>query len=181
LGSTLTSIMKLILVPGLLALALTTSFAAEPQFGLGLDYGVYLPTSASLKTAFGKQWTRIGISPVSISKSKNTRFDFDMNIISRSQNGNRLTMYVPSFGLVTGLKNEQDIAPYFALRGGPTYVDYRISSVSKREWLVNTNAELGFTVRDRLRFYARYDLFTKRNGLDFSGFSINASVLAFRF
>lgn len=157
---------------------LLSSVALAETFGLGVGGGAYFPSSSLLKGAFGDQWTSIGFSPSSSRSATGGRTDFDIQVLSKSSGGNRLFVFAPTFGYSQGFGNDRKgVVPYFAARIGPAYADYRIYSVTHRDTLINTNFELGATVGERFRLYGRYDGFTKRNGVDFSGFSVNAQWL----
>lgn len=163
-----------------LAVALSVGVAvvsAQSSFGLRVGGGIYYPSNSSVRQLFGDQWSRFGFSPGSVRVSRGSRLDFDTEVISREARGNRLFLFAPTVGFTQSFDSQGDFVPYIAVRTGPAYADYRIGATTRREWRVNTNVELGATAGRSFRFYGRYDLFSKRNGLDFSGFSINAEWL----
>ncbi len=167
-------IISLAIVSGVLA---SSSFS-QSSYGLSAGGGFYFPSSSLLRDAFGDSWTRISFSPGSSRSASGSRLDFDVQVISRDSNSNRLFIIAPTIGYSQSLGNNQKgFVPYVAARVGPAFADYRISSISRRETLLNTNFEVGATLGDRFRVFGRYDAFGKRNGVDFSGFSINAEWL----
>ncbi len=70
-----------------------------------------------------------------------------------------------------------DLRPYFAIRGGLSYIDYAIGAgagrVGGKRLGYNINAEVGVMFGDRLSLSARYDTFSKHEGITFDGLSLN--------
>lgn len=154
------------------------SLGSAQSSGLSLGAGIYYPSNSIVKAAFGDQWIRYSFSPGNSSSATGSRLDYDVQVLSRTSSGNRVFIFAPTIGYSQGFGTDRKgTVPYIAARIGPAYADYRISGNTRREFNLNSNFELGATVGDRFRVFGRYDYFSKRNGVDFSGFSINAQWL----
>ncbi len=172
---------KWISVSLLAVLGVSAVNAQNTIYGLKVGAGFFFPTDSFTKDIFGDTWTRLSFSPTRIQTDRQTRLDFDMQVLSRNSNSNRLFIISPSLGIRSALNSDGQFKPYVAARAGIGYADYRILGTSSNGILLNTNFELGAVVGDRFRIFGRYDLFSKRDGLDFSGFSINAELAVFTF
>ncbi|MCC7103489.1 MAG: hypothetical protein IT206_10475 [Fimbriimonadaceae bacterium] len=162
----------------ILAAVFASSFASADTYGLGLGGGVFYPSSSLVRDLFGSSWVSYGISPASAESSVGGKIAYDLQIFARSRGGNRMFLISPSVGWSQGFaKNSRGAVPYLAARIGPAYTDFRIFGDTERGLIMNTNFEAGVTVGERLRVFGRYDAFTKRGGVDFSGFSFGASWL----
>ncbi|MBL8059182.1 MAG: hypothetical protein JNK63_00530 [Chthonomonas sp.] len=154
------------------------AFAHADSYGLSISSGIFYPSNSLVKSAFGDQWWGFGISPASSRSATGGRIDYDVNVLTRSKNGNRVFIFAPTVGWNQGFGTDpRGTVPYFAARIGPAYTDFRLFGDTERGLIINTNFELGATVGERLRIFGRYDNFTKRAGVNFSGFSLNASWL----
>ena len=164
-------------VVALAALIVPAASHAQNQY-LGPDIGVYYPTSATLKAALGDQWWSFGLSATK-SGTNQKAMGPSFNGVSQTKNGNRALMLSYSYGLFQpmgggGRRGGNDgIIPFFALRAGASYIDYRIGTASGSKFGYNANAEVGVIFSDRMTLSARYDIFSAHDGLRFDGFSIN--------
>lgn len=165
----------------LVTLAFASWGTAQTSFGLRVGAGQYYPSSRLVREAFGDTWSRFSFSPGGVRLGRGLSTDFDVEALNRESFGNRVTLFSPTYGLSYSFNDNPDAVPFVAARVGPTFADYRIAGVSRRPVLWNTNIEAGIVLNERLRLFARYDLYTKRDGVDFSGFSINAEWLLVRF
>jgi len=172
---------KWIPVSLLAILSVSAVNAQNTIYGLKIGAGFFFPSDSFTKDAFGDTWTRLSFSPTRLQTDRRTRLDFDMQVLSRNSNANRLFIISPSVGIRSALKSDGQFSPYAAARVGVGYADYRIFGTSSSGVLFNTNFELGAVVGNRFRVFGRYDAFSKRQGLDFSGFSINAELAVFTF
>ncbi|MBN8689161.1 MAG: hypothetical protein J0L72_00070 [Armatimonadetes bacterium] len=160
----------------------TGAFAQEqPRLGLQLGLGVFYPNSAYVRSTFGDSWTRISIAPGTMGAYKGSGLDWDINAISVGRNGNRLFIISPSVGFYKTFGNSPSNVPYFAARLGGAYVDYRVGLGDDKYFTTSANAEIGTTINNRINLNVRYDFFPKRNGLDFSGLSLNARFVLVNF
>lgn len=155
-----------------------SSFASADSYGLSIGAGIFYPSSAAVRDAFGSEWLNIGVAPGSSRSSIGGRLDYDLQIQSRSKYGNRMFLITPTVGWSQGFGNDaKGTIPYVAARIGPAYTDFRLFGDTERGIIINTNFELGATVGERLRVFGRYDAYSKRAGVNFSGFSLNAQWL----
>lgn len=163
-------------VVALAALIVPAFSHAQNQY-LGPDVGVYYPTSATLKAALGDQWWSFGLSATKGGNGEKAMGP-SFNGVSQTKNGNRALMLSYSYGLYqpfakSGGRGNDGVIPFFALRGGVSYIDYRVGLASGAKFGWNANAEVGIVFSDRMTLSARYDMFSQHDGLRFDGFSIN--------
>lgn len=167
----------------LASLALTAS-ADGTKFGLGLSGGVFMPSSAPIKTALGKNWTSIGIGPSWIGYTVGKHSMWDVDMWGVSSNGNRAFVIMPTYGYqyMTGdPKKKDEVKPFAAAHVGPIYADYRIGANSGRRFGMGGALEIGGVYSDRVRVSARYNMVSKVGGMDFSGLNLTFSWTVTKF
>lgn len=164
----------------LFAIALAVAPIAQAQGSryAGPEIGVYLPSSSTLQSALGKQWMSFGVTTMRQGTQQSKAIGTNWNVISQSRNGNKVFMGSYSLGLSQPLGDVgNDLRPYFAIRGGLSYIDYAIGAgagrVGGKRLGYNINAEVGVMFGDRLSLSARYDTFSKHEGITFDGLSLN--------
>lgn len=166
----------------LAALCVTLAVApvamAETSRYAGPELGVFLPSSSILKDGLGKQWISFGVTTMRQGTVQGKGIGTNWNVISQARNGNKVFMGTYTLGLVQPLGDVgNDYRPYFAIRGGLSYIDYAIGSggsrLSSKRLGYNINAEVGIMFGDRLSLSARYDTFSKHEGITFDGLSLN--------
>ena len=162
-----------------LAVISLLSVSAFAQNNVGFKVGGYFPTDSTVKNALGDTWLSYGLSFGAVEQADGRRMGEDIEFVSRESSGNRLFMGTLSYGLLQPFGNgwargqrASGTAPYFAVRGGLTYADYRIGAVDASPVLLNANAELGMTFGKNLNLSLRYDLMTETRGFNFSGATI---------
>lgn len=160
------------------AAVVVVPMAAQAQTFLGPQAGVYLPTSSFLRDKLGESWFSFGAGRMNMNQARTRKFGSDFNVTSKRANGNALFMAAASYGIVSPLGDPQATTrPYWAVRGGLSYIDYAISDGlarhSGKRLGYNFNAEIGIIFQDRLSLSARYDFFSQHEGINFNGFSIN--------
>lgn len=165
------------------ALTVLSSFAFAG--GLSASYGIYYPTSRTVRDLLGDQWRSYGISP-GLSSGGQRGISTDVNIISRSRAGNELLLatFSAGFGQTYPQGRNADVVPYAALRVSGTYADYELGfggGLDRSKFLLGWNAEVGITFSERLTLAARYDAFQKADGLSFNGFSVQAMYTVVKF
>lgn len=171
----------------LLALSVAVSGSAFANAGISVAYGLYYPSSKTIRDALGGRWESFGFSPGVVGVARGMDLQTDFNGIYREANGNRIFIGTFSVGLIQNYakKDTADVRPYVALRGSISYADYNILVGSTRfdrtRALMGWNAEAGVVFSDRLVIAARYDGFQKSDGLRFDGFSLNAQLQLLRF
>lgn len=153
--------------------------------GLSASYGIYYPSSQAVRDLLGSQWRSYGISP-GLTAGGQRGISTDINIISRSQSGNKLTLATFSAGLGQTYPQggSMNAVPYAALRVSGTYADYELGlggGLDRSKFLLGWNAEIGITFAERLTIAARWDQFQKADGLRFDGFSVQAMYTVVKF
>ena len=172
----------------LLALATVALFplAGQAQVFVGPNVGVFLPTSSFLRDKLGNSWFSIGAGRMNPEQAKERKFSPDFNMISKRANGNALFMASATYGIVSPFNESgSEFRPYFAIRGGLSYIDYAITDGGTRRGGkkigYNFNAEIGLIFADRVALSARYDFFSQHEGINFNGFSLNLKYGLARF
>lgn len=149
---------------------------ADPYFGPSV--GIFFPTDGKLRDALGDSWFSFGASRVKIDPYAKQNVGFDWNAFSKDSNGSRVFMFAATIGSTMPFaKPGEKVRPYFAVRGGLSYIDYAVDTapltrVNGKRIGFNGNAEIGVNIGDRMNVSARYDLFPEYDGLRFSGFSL---------
>lgn len=159
------------------ALSATTVAQAQARY-IGVDAGVYFPSSGTLRDALGDSWFSIGATTMRAGVQQSRSLGTNWNVISKTNGGNKVFMGSYSLGLFQPLGDVRDSArPFFALRGGLSYIDYAIGPqsdrISGKRIGYNANVEAGFMFGDRLTLSARYDVFSEHSGLNFDGLSFS--------
>jgi hypothetical protein len=159
------------------AFAPTVANAQVDSF-LGPSVGVFFPTDGDLRDAMGTTWFSFGASRVRIDPYSKHNLGFDWNAFSKSNDGNKVFMLAGTIGYTVPLAEPgAAVRPYFAVRGGLSYIDYAIGDpavnrVGAKRIGFNGNAELGINVGERLNVSARFDAMPSYDGFNFSGFSL---------
>lgn len=149
---------------------------STPYFGPSV--GVFFPTQSNLRDAMGDAWFSFGASRVKIDPYSKQNIGWDWNAFSKDRSGSKVFMFAGTVGYTMPFAAPGASArPYFAVRGGLSYVDYAVNTsavnrVSAKRVGFNANMELGINVGERFNISARYDLFPEYDGLNFSGFSL---------
>ncbi len=126
----------------------------------------------------GSAWFSFGASRVKIDQYQKNKLGYDWNAFSKDKSGNRVFMIAGTIGYTMPFGEPGDrTRPYFAVRGGLSYVDYALNTapltrVGGKRIGFNGNAEVGINIGDRFNVSARYDLFPEYDGLRFSGISL---------
>ncbi|MEO7453711.1 MAG: outer membrane beta-barrel protein [Fimbriimonadales bacterium] len=178
----------------LVLIATGAAVGAMAQIPVGVDLGLFLPTNSDVKEVFGKSWFRIGVTPLSFQKPGNWRFTFDLGFLKRSNDlfvpegkgggtvlRNDVTLIPLTFGFTRSFSDSTDFMPYVAVRVGPYYARVNSDSfgVDKSGFGINANTALGISFSQRFYIEARYDWYSKFEGINFSGISFSAGVKLF--
>ncbi len=168
-------------------LALAASVAAQAQTRyIGPDIGVFYPSSSTLRDALGDSWFSIGATTMRDGVQQAKALGTNWNVISKSNGGNKVFMGSYSLGIYQPLSGpENSIRPFFALRGGAAYIDYALGPSNARtagkRLGYNANVEFGITFNEKLSLSARYDVFSKYDGLSFDGLSLSLRYALVKF
>jgi hypothetical protein len=87
--------MKKILLLACAALISSSAFAGSR---FGLSAGVFMPSDKKTRDAFGSNWLNIGFTPIQFKVNEGISYDGDIQVLTRSKNGNRLFILTPSYG-----------------------------------------------------------------------------------
>ena len=165
------------------ALSLMASAHAQDRY-LGPDVGVFFPNDTTLRNALGDNWISFGVSSMRDGVQQSRAMGTNWNIITQSKNGNKVFMGSYSYGIVMPL-GLSETRPYVAARGGLSYIDYALGPVNNRisgkQIGYNINLEAGLRFGDRVTLAARYDFFSKHDGLSFDGLSLSLSYALVKF
>lgn len=183
----------------------TTTHPAEPKANsnsgrwLGIDVGAYYPTNSTIRGVYGTG-IKVGISPVTHIRSDNWHLDGDVSLITDNHNGNKLFIlpvnvaYERAFG-----PDDSDSQPFVRLSVGAVYNDHTFdvdsslvpgiarpaisttSHFSSKTVGADAAIEVGTVLSRKLRLSARYNLFSKSDGFDFSGFTFSVQYAVIRY
>jgi hypothetical protein len=169
----------------LFALLTTAVIAHAQENGLGPRIGVFLPSDSKVRDAFGSNFLNIGFGRARNGVRTNTRTD--ISVINADRNGNRLFLVpvtlVREYRLMGDMDSPTQV--YGRLGAGLAYMDYALTSngnrIADKRIGVNGNAELGLLLTRRINVFARYDLFNRQEGINFSGLTVGFSYTITRF
>jgi len=176
------------LVP-MAALALAGSANAQydkQDLNFGGTIGYYMPTNSVIKDAFGKSVINYGIGPVGNKRPSSGSVTPSLEFISANKDGNKLFIGTFTYGYEKHLADDRSMTvPYIRGFGGLTYFDYGIDLIggrkSGKKIGTTAGAEAGLVFAGRLRLSARYNFFSKVDGLDFNGLTLSATYALFKF
>ena len=161
-----------------LCAAAPTTVNAQAESFLGPSVGVFFPMDGDLRDALGGSWFSFGASRVKIDPYQKRNIGVDWNAFSKEKSGNKVFMIAGTIGVNMPFGKPGDTTrPYFAVRGGLSYIDYAVNTapltrVGGKKLGFNGNVEVGVNVGHNFNVSGRYDLFPSYDGLHFSGFSV---------
>jgi hypothetical protein len=178
---------KLALSAAVAAGTLVFAASANAQYNIptraGVSVGIYIPRDAETRAALGDNIMRFGFGNVRAQRTGNLKIGTEFDIISASRGGNRLMM-IP----VTIMAEQQlpmgessGFTPYVRGFAGAAYIDYSIVASdgnrhASRVIRPTYGAEAGVVLTDRVRLSARYNIFPRTGGFDFSGTQLSATI-----
>ena len=152
---------------------------------IGVDFGVFFPTDSTVKSVFGSNWYRVGITPISLQKDERWRFTFDVAVLSQTRFGEKARLTPVTFGFTRsfGKGKTQGARPYVALRAGPYWGSVKsvLLGIDKNQVGLDINGAVGLTFNNAFYIEARYDYMSDFSGINFSGFFLSAGVKLFEF
>ncbi|AIE83372.1 outer membrane beta-barrel protein [Fimbriimonas ginsengisoli] len=173
-----------------IALAAISAAHAQDQQSLGVNIGgqvgVYMPTSSAVRDAFGKSVLNLGLGPVGgTNRPSSGSLTPSLELLSANKNGNRLFIGTFTYGYEKHLApDESTTVPYVRVFGGGAYFDYGITQVgvrnSAKKFSTTGGVEAGIVFANRLKLSAKYNVYPKQDGFDFSGFSLSATYSLFK-
>lgn len=168
----------------LFLLAAATFAGAHAQSGgvpIGVDLGVFFPVDKDVQDAFGKSWTRIGITPLSFQKPDTWKSSFDFVYLHERRKGNSVTLIPVTIGVTKSFGTDPNMRPYVAFRLGPYWGDVSSPAFGVNESKVglDVNGAVGITFNNMFYIEGRYDHMSDFAGIKFSGFFISAGIRLF--
>lgn len=158
---------------------MTAASYAQSSMDTGVSAGLYLPSDGAVRNAFGSSIFRFGFGQVGSQRTGNFKIGTELDFITANKNGNRL--FIVPFTLTA----EQQLAfsggtrPYIKPFAGLAYMDYSVGIPGGRSESkvirFTYGVEGGVVVSDHLRLSARYNVFPKTGGFDFSGLTVMAT------
>lgn len=153
---------------------------------IGVEAGVYFPTSDLLRDRFGSSIMRFGLTPTMIRRTADWRPSFEFGFMGGRGHGDRFAVYPLTVGVQKsfGDPNEKT-APFVRAGVGVAYFDYDITknnldNVRGRKFGMATALEAGVISGDRFRASVRGYFFPKQDGIDFGGILISATLGVFK-
>jgi hypothetical protein len=173
--------MKLSLRSVLLVGTVVAAAAAHGQspLDIGASAGVYIPSDGAVRNAFGSSIFRFGFGQVGRQSTGNFKIGTELDFITANKNGNRLFIVPFTLTAEQQLGFSGTTRPYIKPFAGLAYMDYSVGIPGGRSESkvvrFTYGLEGGVVVSDHLRLSARYNVFPKTGGLDFSGLTLMAT------
>jgi hypothetical protein len=158
----------------------------EGRSSIGVGFGAYFPQSAEIRAIFGDTVQRTGLTfrrhP---RRGEGWRVTNDVGLITGSGSGSRFAVIPFTYGMERHFGDQrEEFRPYVRIAAGIAYHDYSIlrgggeSAIrfTGQRFGTTANVELGTHITERLRLSARYNVFSKVSGFDFSGLEISANL-----
>lgn len=176
----------LLLVAAAAGLALLPLSAKAQDAYFGPQIGFFFPKDEQLRDALGDSWFSFGASRMRAFRPNQGKIAFDWNAIGQKNDDNAVFILTGSVGYVIPFAPPgSGTEPYFAIRGGLSYIDYAIDTTSGRQSAKvlspNANAALGVNVNGRVNLEVRYDMWSSYDGLSFDGLTLSLRVGLLRF
>jgi len=159
---------------------------SKGRFVLGPEIGIYIPTDARTRAAFGDTWVDYGIGfrPIQL-VTRHGAAGLDFNIISTDGTGRKAFLipvtliYKQAFG--SSDEPGKGLTPYFGVSAGLLLADLRSDNYNVHSGFragYGGTALIGVTYKQKAYLEARYEEFSKIKGFDLSGLNI---ATGFRF
>jgi hypothetical protein len=153
------------------------------QLMLGINAGWYLPTGSIIKRALGAQIFTIGLTPIPTTRPSSGSVTPSFNIIGADKDGSNFLLVPVTLGYEYHFTNDDTATtvPYARIEGGFSYYKYSINEGGPSNVDGNGrfgyvgDAELGLSLNKTIRLNAKYYLFEKESGIDFSGLQLGVT------
>jgi len=163
---------------------------ASAQSSKGIEFGpttgLYYPIDSKVRDLFGSGF-RFSLSPTSGDIPTELKWLPSISAISDSKDGNKFFLFPVTASYVRHLSAvvDQRVVPYIKFSVGAAYYDYSLQYApgdrrSKKTVGYTTGLEFGVRVSRLITGYAKYNYFSKSDGLDFSGVSLGLEFNLFR-
>jgi hypothetical protein len=175
-------------VCGLAFLAVPLAHAQDDQGAqIGPYVGLYLPQSRELRNIFGDTILNFGIGPIASSRPAEGKIRPEISAIAASKNGSKFFILpvTAAYEVRFNRGNERTV-PYARATAGAAYMDYAITRApgvraSRKTVGFAGGLEVGVLLNRNLGVSAKYNVFSKQQGIDFNGLSFNLSFSLARF
>jgi hypothetical protein len=167
----------------------------KQRVAMGLMIGSYNPVDSKLKDVFGSHFVRYGIRPIPLEVPTIWRISWDASFYWMSRDvayklpsgellryeNNEATLIPLTAGFIRGFGKGKTARSYAAVNAGIFYghVDVPTIGAHKSGLGLNANLTVGTMLQKRLALEARYEWFDEFAGLDFSAFTISATLKLF--
>ena len=153
----------------------------KQRVAMGLMIGSYNPVDSELKDVFGRHFVRYGIRPIPLEVPTIWRISWDASFYSMSRDDDKATLIPLTAGFIRGFGKGKTARSYAAVNAGIFYghVDVPTIGAHKSGLGLNANLTVGTMLQKRLALEARYEWFDEFAGLDFSAFTISATLKLF--
>jgi hypothetical protein len=152
----------------------------SPRFYIGPELGLYFPTDSKAKDAFGDSIFSYGIGLGAITRaSEKGAFGVDFRLIAGRGSSNGRLFMAPlgaAYARSIGNPQTQTTIPYYGVSVNviPNHIESDKYDVSpKLRWAGGGSVFVGTTFAERAYVSARYNLISKIEGFNLSGFSLN--------
>jgi hypothetical protein len=151
--------------------------------GLGLNLGLYFPSSTRVQKGMGDQVLSYGFGGTGTQRPGNGSFTPDLSLLYGSNAGNKLFIGSFTYGYEYNLeKSNRPLVPYIRPFVGVSYFDFGITEDTGRNDLKRLGytygLEVGMVVSKRMRLAARYNVYSSEQSFSFNGFTL---VLSYAF
>lgn len=170
----------------LLGAATLTAAVASADGGalstIGIEGGLYVPTTHEIRHDMGNNIFSIGLGFVSTQVPQLYHFIFDIDAISANNNGNKMLLVPVGIAYMIPLGEPiKNTTASLRICAGAAYTDYSIVDTSNRYYsakrvLPTAALEADLTLTHRSRLFVRYNYFQKVDSFDFSGTQIGLGV-----
>lgn len=180
---------KCICLTGLLGAGMFANAQNSMKFKfdyIGIEAGAYFPKSKLLRDRFGDTIFRVGVTPMMIKRQKDWVPSFEIGYMGARGHGDHFGVYPLTVGIQKSFGNpDENTVPFIRAGAGVAYFDYDLTkpdltTVRGHKFGPVTALEAGFISGKNFRASARYYLFSKESGVEFSGFLISATFGAFK-
>ena len=171
------------------ALLFTTVHAQQSssQSGIGVSVGIYLPTSAQIRTDLGNQALQFGLGNASTGRPSEGAISPEYTLIVANGNGNKLFIFPFTYGYEYhfGADSSATTLPYVRPFAGVAYYDYSITDFasaqhySTKQLGATYGLEAGLRISNKVKISGTYNFFTQSNGFSFNGLSLAATYSLF--
>ena len=177
--------MKKIVALALLGSTAALTKANPSPIGVDVYAGAFYPVSDKVRDALGGVWFLYGITP---SETPSQEGDWKilpgLSFLYKANSTNHVFLVRPQANLVRYFGDgHTKLRPYVSISAGPVYYNYGITvngtRFSRQRWGIGGGVSGGVLINERLRIGLQFDAWSKFDGLDFNGLTLEASYRLF--